>query len=89
MNIPKKLEVGTRVCVNHEITESGEPGDPNAGYLDGAFIHARAGETATICHVDDYGEGEYAYNLKFDRTGTVCVTHRGEFHVIPHPHAVN
>lgn len=77
-----RLDEGTRVRVNRRITDSGEEGDPDAKLPDGAFIHAEPGELATIDHVQDHGDGEYAYNLEFDRTGTTCITHPEEFEVV-------
>ena len=77
----KNLAVGTRVRVNRRITDSGEPGDPDAELPDGAFIHAEPGELATIYHVGEQG-GDLAYTLEFDRTETLCVTHREEFEIV-------
>jgi hypothetical protein len=71
------FEKGQRLMATAQVTENGRlPGDPNAQFPQGAYIHAEPGDVGVVEGVDDG-----IPTVRFDRTGTATIV--GEEEVRP------
>lgn len=68
----KVIEVGTRVRAKHTITEDGGDPDPEAEAFEPGFVHAEEGEEGVVESIDMQGD-DVALNVRFDRSGILCV----------------
>jgi hypothetical protein len=76
LNVSYNVE--DRVKATGTITENGNlPGDPNAAFPAGEYIHALAGDEGTVVYVDVDGEVDVP-TVRFDRTGTATIVSDSE-----------